>query len=324
MRAVIYGAGALGSVIGGFLAKAGHDITLVGRAEHMQAIRRHGLRITGIWGEHLIPDLRCRTTLEEATSPNSPDVVFLCAKSYDTAHALKDIACYFPRDTFLCSCQNGLGNVEQIAEYVGWEHALAARVIFGARIIAAGHAAVTVIAQPTALGFLRPSPHVPVAQHLAAIMDKAGLPTQYTENVHRLLWAKVIYNCALNPLSALLDVPYGTLAELAETRRIMNDVIDEIYRVARVMGVTLEPSTASEYQDFFYSALVPPTAAHYASMREDLRFRGKTEVDALNGYIARLGQQNQIPCPSNALLTHLIHAAEKVYDARKENIQNTY
>jgi 2-dehydropantoate 2-reductase len=145
---------------------------------------------------------------------------------------------------------------------------------------------------------------------MAAIMDRAGIPTVYTEHIATVLWSKVAYNCALNPLSALLDVPYGALLDASPTRAIMEDVIGELYAVGRAMDVRLDPADAEAYRRLLYEKLIPPTAAHYASMREDFRQRRRTEIEALNGAICRYGDQLGISCPANRMLTRLVHARE--------------
>ena len=143
-------------------------------------------------------------------------------------------------------------------------------------------------------------------------MNNAGLPTEYTDSIATVLWSKVAYNCALNPMSALLDVPYGSVAEGAESREIIHDVIHELYAVGHAMGISLEPETPEAYLDFFYKELIPPTATHYASMREDFRRKRRTEIDALNGAICRYGETVGIACPVNATLTRLVRAREQL------------
>ena len=119
MRLLIMGAGSLGSVVGGLMAKSGHEVTLVGRAPHMEAIRRNGLRITGIWGEHLVSNLTAATDTSACTSGNY-DLILVTVKSYDTAVAAETIAPLMGDETLVCSYQNGLGNVECLADAVGW------------------------------------------------------------------------------------------------------------------------------------------------------------------------------------------------------------
>ena len=317
MRILIMGAGSMGSAVGGFMAGAGHHVTMIGRPAHMDAIAARGLRVAGIWGDHCFTGIDTRTGAENLRAGDY-DAVFVTVKSYDTAAALEAVAPAVDEHTLVCAYQNGLGNMEQIAARFGAARTVGVRAIYGVRVTEPGAIAVTVIASPTALGVVRPGPGGPVdlsdtetrVRALAAAMDAAGLPTAYSDRVETLLWAKVAYNCALNPLSALLDAPYGRLPEIPEARRMMDAVIDELYAVGRARGVLLDPPDPDAYRDLFYTKLVPPTAAHFASMHEDFTRRRRTEIDALNGAIARMGDACGVPCPVNAWLTDLVHARE--------------
>ncbi|MGC8737373.1 MAG: ketopantoate reductase family protein [Candidatus Hydrogenedens sp.] len=311
MKILIIGAGALGSVVGGFMKKAGHDVFLVGRPEMVEAIQREGLYISGIWGNHHIPNLPIFTKVQEEWKGNI-DLVLLSVKSYDTEQAIRDILPIISNNTLVCSYQNGLGNVEKIAEFLGMKRTIPARVIFGSRILKPGFVQVTVIAEPTALGRLEQGPDESIVRNIAETMNKSGIPTIYTENIEGLIWAKVAYNSALNPLSALLDVPYGRLMETEETQIIMKNVIHELYAVAQKKNVPMIISTPEEYIQLLFYKLIPPTAEHYASMREDLKQGKKTEIDALNGAIVKIGKELHIDCPINGLLTNLIKAREKM------------
>jgi len=309
---VIMGAGAMGSALGGFMARGGHRVALVGRPAHMKAVSRNGLRITGIWGDHVVKNLLTATDPGEL-SIAEPDVVFITVKSYDTEEAVRAVLPRVGPATLVCSFQNGLGNAETIARFVGWERTVGARVIFGVRLKKPGAVEVTVIAEPTALGVFSPKAPLERVRDLAEAMDKAGLPTVFTDNITVLLWSKVAYNAALNPLSALLDVPYGVLLEAEESRAIMEQVVRELYAVAQACGVHLDPPSAATYIEKLFTKLIPSTAAHYASMREDFAARRRTEIDALNGAIVRLGKGHGIACPANDLLTKLVKSREKTY-----------
>lgn len=315
MRVLVVGAGAMGSAVGGFMRKAGHAVTLVGRATHMETIRARGLHITGIWGKHTVDGFDTRTDLADLQRGDH-DLIVVTVKSYDTGRVAQSIAPLVAEDTLVCAYQNGLGNADTIAAAVGWPHTVGVRAIYGVRVTAPGAIDITVIAEPTALGMMTPSPLESRAREAAEAMDAAGLPTVYSEKVATLIWAKVAYNSALNPLSALLGVPYGALAETEHTRAVMRDVIGELYAVADACGTPLKPSTPDAYFDFFLERLVPPTARHYASMHEDLQRARRTEIDALNGAVWALGRDHGVPCPANALLTRLIHAREHALGVR--------
>lgn len=309
MNILVMGAGAMGSAVGGFMAMAGHEVTLVGRALHINAIAQRGLHISGIWGEYRTSNLHTAVSIDLIPSQQF-DLIFIAVKSYDTEKAVISILPLLTGNTLVCSYQNGLGNAEMIANHVGWERTLGARVIYGVRITDPGAIEITVIAEPTAIGAYHNAVDGQRVRVAADAMNEAKLPTVYSENIQTLLWNKVAYNCALNPLSALLDVPYGELSKSYYTRKVMNDVVGELYTVAHAKKISLEPDSHEGYMTRFYEKLLPPTAAHYASMREDLRQGRRTEIDALNGAITRFGAEHSLSCPVNALLTALIHARE--------------
>ncbi|MBX7254903.1 MAG: 2-dehydropantoate 2-reductase [Candidatus Hydrogenedentes bacterium] len=316
MRILVMGAGAIGSVVGGFMAKAGHDVTLVGRGAHMDNVRGSGLRITGIWGEHQIRGIDART--QPPSKTDTPyDLILITVKAYDTHAAVEAILPLVSESTLVCSYQNGLGNAEVIAESVGWRRTVGARAIYGVVVKEPGWVEVTVIANPTALGVYSHETPEDRVREIVAAMDAAGLPTVYTDAISTVLWGKVAYNCALNPLSAMLDVPYGALLETEHTRTIMREIVNELYAVGHKMGVPLAPSTAEEYIDLLFHTLIPPTAAHYASMRADFVHKRRTEIDALNGAIVRYAAGLGIHCPTNALLTRLVHAREHALGVSK-------
>jgi len=316
LRILVMGAGSIGSAIGAFMGKGGHEVTLVSLDQaHLEAIGEKGLRITGIWGEHVVRGLRTRSDLE-GLRPGDFDLILVSVKSYDTAMATASIRPLVDEATLVCSYQNGLGNAERIAEAVGWERTIGARVIYGVRLPEPGCAEITVIAAPTALGVYSADAPADRVRAIAAAMNATGNPTEYTDAVATLLWAKVAYNCALNPLSALLDVPYGVLVETDHTLDIIREIIAELYAVADAMEVPMDPVTAEGYMEVFLKKLLPPTAAHYASMREDFVHRRRTEIDALNGCICRYGQAHGVPCPTNAFLTRLVRAREHALGVR--------
>ena len=311
MRVLVAGAGALGSVFGGFLRRAGLEVTLLGRAAHLDAIVRNGLRIDGIWGTHQVDGFAVAT--EPAALRGSFDLMLVSVKSYDTPAVAAAVAPLLAAGGVAISLQNGLGNVEALEAAVGVERTLGARVIFGAVVAAPGHARVTVFADPTAVGALAPGQQPErdaAARRWAETIDRAGVPTIATDCLAALLWAKVFYNAALNPLGALLGAHYGALPEHPESRALMDRVIDEAFDVARAENVVLPWASAADYQQEFYGRLVPATYDHRSSMLQDLERGRRTEIDAINGAVWRRGAARGINTPVNETLTRLMHAAE--------------
>jgi 2-dehydropantoate 2-reductase len=316
MNVLVMGAGALGSVFGGFLAKAGHQVTLVGRPPHMAAIRDRGLQVQGIWGEYSIDNLGTCTTTAEVPREDL-DLVLITTKSYDTEHAAREVLPLLSEKTLVISAQNGLGNVETISQVIGDHRAAAARVIFGVEAVAPGRVEITVYADNVMLG--SPSDRVDYKRILetAGVFTQAGIPTEATREIDKFIWGKVLYNCSLNALSALLEVAYGELGERVETREIMASVIQEIFAVAQRKGVGLAWTSPPEYEKLLLERLIPDTYSHHASMLQDVARGKRTEIDSMNGAITRLGEELGIPTPVNRMLTQLVKAKELVSKGRQ-------
>ena len=305
---VVAGAGALGSVFGGLLAHAGWPVVLLGRPEHMQAIARDGLRVEGLFGTHTVRGI---TTLSDAAALEGTfGTVLLTVKSYDTAAMVRAMAPHLAADGLLVSLQNGLGNLECATDVLGASRVIGARVIFGAELLGPGRVRVTVNAAPVLAGSPDPRDAVgtALAEKWARRFAEAGIPSGTTDNLLGELWAKVFYNAALNPLGALLGVPYGYLPDDPDARSLMDQVIDEAFAVARASGIALRWPDAGAYRADFYGALVPSTAAHRSSMLQDLERGRPTEIDAINGWVARRGAELGVPVPINTTLTHVIRA----------------
>ncbi len=306
-RILIAGCGALGSVFGGFLRRAGFAVTLLGRTAHLAAIESAGLRIDGLWGEHLVHGFAFARGARDLAGEF--DAALLAVKAYDTRAMAELIAPHLARQGVVISLQNGLGNVETVESAVGAERSLGARVIFGAVVPRPGQVSVTVFADPTAIGALRAGADPALdraARTWAARIDAAGVPAVHTDRLPALLWAKAFYNAALNPLGALLGVHYGRLPERPDSRAIMDAVIDEAHAVARAEAVELPWRDADDYRREFYGRLVPATHDHRSSMLQDLERGRRTEVDAINGAIWQRGAQRGIRTPCNEMLTRLM------------------
>lgn len=312
MRYLIMGAGALGTVFGGKLAQAGYTVDFLGRGAHFQALRQHGLQIDGLWGEvHLGP--------VAVPGPESRyDVVLLCVKSFDTVAAAQQVQGLIKPGGLVISIQNGLGNLEQLAQTCPGAHLVGARVIFGAKISRPGLATVTVYADQVLLGPWPPGPEPPRLGEVAVHLNEAGIPTRVVPDIIPYIWAKVLYNGALNPLGAILGKTYGELAAHPATCQLMVDLITEMYTVAAAKGVHLLQPTAAQYCRHFFNELVPPTAAHHPSMLQDLQQGRRTEIEALNGAICVYGRELGVPTPYNEAVCQLVRFLESQRRAIQE------
>jgi 2-dehydropantoate 2-reductase len=307
---LVVGTGALGSVFGGLLRNQGLSVTFIGKGEHFEKVRKDGIVIDGIWGEFHITSPDAYYDSDTCRIKDQFDVALICVKSQDTGEATEIAKSLLKPDGICISIQNGLGNVEKIAEVVGGKRTVGGRVIFGVEINKPGVATVSVYADKVLLG----EPFEPVNR---VIMEKtkldlnnSGIPTDITDNILGSLWAKSLYNCALNPLSAILNVSYGELAEDENTQKLMKEIIREIYEVAKAKKINMLKADAEAYIEHFFNSLIPPTREHHSSMYQDLRAGRKTEIEAMNKIIVRYAEEFNISVPVNRFVSQLINFKE--------------
>lgn len=296
MKLLIFGAGAMGSLIGGLLARR-HEVTLVGRGPHVEAIRREGLRIRGRTELHVRPH-----AVEDVSEADPPDVVIVTVKSYDTAEAARALRRFRTRGAFL-SLQNGLGNLDLLAE--GSVRVLGGVTYHGVTFVGPGevlHAGTG----DTVLGPFRGAT-LEEAGVIAAAFREVGLATQVTGDVRTVVWTKAVVNACFNPLTGLLRVRSGVIGRSPPLMECAETIVAEAVAVAAAEGVSLDASALLERVADVSAA----TAENRSSMLQDLEKGRRTEIDAINGAITRLGVRHGIACPVNRLLTLLVKAAEE-------------
>jgi len=312
MHILIYGAGALGQALGCMLAADGHRVTLVIRKRFIDTINRGGLHVGGIFGDYHIEAGRLSLTDSITGADGSSfGAILITTKSYDTAAAVSDLATLTDCSCPVVSMQNGCGNVELVEAAFGIDRGFGARVITGFEIVEPGHVTISVSADDIHIGSCRPGVIPEDAARIAGVIGASGLPCRAVKDVHQSLFAKLLYNTALNPLGAILGVNYGRLSESEGTMRIMNAVIAETFHVITAAGADLPWETAEQYQEFFYRALLPATYDHRPSMLQDLEHGKPTEIDAFAGYVSKSGKKHGIATPHCDMLAELIRFKEQ-------------
>ena len=184
-----------------------------------------------------------------------------------------------------------------------------ARLITGFRRPERHVSEVTVYTEPILIGSLQKEDPGDL-QEIADMITASGIACRLTDEVDKYLWAKMLYNCALNPLGAVLDVNYGTLTENEYSKEIMNKIIDEIFEVIKSSGYSTLWDSADEYKDIFYSKLVPDTYGHFSSTHQDIQRKIRTEIDSLNGKVIELGVKNNVDVTTNEIIYNLIKSIE--------------
>lgn len=303
MKILVFGAGAVGIGLSSFLLQAGHHVHLVGSEKTVLALQKKGLKRQGIFGSASFSpqQLVASSTLAES---KSYDYCLVCTKSFDTensARQLKADSTLADQKTPIVLCQNGWGNADIFTRFFPDKQVFNARVITGFIRPELHVVDVTVHAQPVHLGSLFQSDPTCLVD-LAEAFSQGGIPSAVTKDIGKDLWAKMLYNCPLNALGAVLQVPYGHLGENENSRVLMEGIIGEVFQVMQGLGYDSHWQSAGEYLKDFYGQLLPSTYEHESSMLQDIRAGKKTEIEALNGVIVREGKKMGINVSRNEII----------------------
>ncbi len=323
MKVLVLGAGAVGLTVAAKLSKI-CDVHAVCREQHAALIRNEGFRMTGIWGEGRFT-FSCG---ESAPEESKFDYVVITAKSIDTASICEQFAGLLA-DSEVASLQNGIGNEEIIAQYarrvIGgtiitgfeWRVTAEVRVTVSSypedREAVEGFLAelrVTVEAGPIRLGRF-PDGLDPAVLTLVDLFGQAGMRAEGSEHIRADIWSKTLYNCALNPIGAIAEVPYGELAHPAAWR-IIEGIVREAFEVVHAEGVHLPWSDADAYLHYLRTYQLPATASHHSSMLQDIQRGRRTEIEFLNGAVAARARGRKMDAPVNAVIADLIRFKETV------------
>jgi len=306
-RIAVVGAGAMGSLFGGLLAEGGLEVYLIDVwREHIEAVRKRGLKITGEGGERIVK-------VGAAVDPEEVgivDVVLVQTKARHTAEATRNARCLFGRDTVAVSFQNGLGNEEVIAGIVGREKVLGGETAQGSGMVEPGvirHAGNL----PSHVGELEGGISERV-RIIAATFTGAGLDTFASENIMKDIWKKLLANIGINAISALCNFRVGEIFDTPETRETILEALDEAALVAKAEGVEVNVEETKEVLDSITGK--GGTGSNRSGMLVDVLNKRKTEIDFINGAIVRLGKKHGIPTPVNKTLTAAVKGLECNFD----------
>lgn len=321
MKVAVIGAGAVGLGIGSGLSDRGVAVRYqVNRPAQCRALAEKGITRTGIFGDVHVPADRFEVSDSLESLVDDPaDHWLICTKSTTSPalasalaplwHAISQEREHAASPSIIL-CQNGWGNAEIYSRGIPKENIFNARVITGFERVDMTTVRVTVHADAIRIGSLY-GVDLSAVTPLCAAIGEGGIPCESSGEIARDLWAKVLYNALLNPLGALLGVPYGSLGERPQTRAIMEKIARETFAVMRAAGFETHWTSADDYLATFYADLLPPTASHQSSMLLDLRAGRRTEIDRLCGAIAELARAHGVPAPVNRALFELIRAAEQ-------------
>ncbi|MEW6668373.1 MAG: 2-dehydropantoate 2-reductase [Thermodesulfobacteriota bacterium] len=301
MRILVVGAGAMGCLFASYLKKAGHDVSLLEiLPDRVERINLQGIRVEGVRGRHTVkvPAYAVPPSIE-------PELAIVCVKAYDTLRAARDIREVLRQDTQVLTLQNGLGNVEILAEVLGGERVLGGVTAEGATLLGPGR--IRHAGQGSTI--LQAGPEV---EAVVAVFRAAGFQARAEARIQDFIWGKLLVNAGINALTAVTRLRNGRLPELEGSRQIMEAAVAEAVAVAKAAGVSIPfPDPWATVVEVCRN-----TAGNVASMLQDVLKQQPTEIAFINGAIVREGKRLGVPTPVNATLASLVTVIQETYQER--------
>ena len=298
-RVAVVGAGAVGGYFGGLLARAGAPVTMIGRPAFVDAVKKNGLFLDTLQFQEKV-HVEASSKIEAV---RGAEIVFFCVKTTDNAATARAIAPLLAPGALVLSMQNGVDNVEQIKAAVGID-ALPSVVYVAASVPEPGRV------KHAGRGDLVIGPRSEKTERIAALFSRANVPCRISENIEGELWTKLIWNCALNAVSALGHAKYGQITASGDAWKVVETAVYEVLAVARAANI--HPPGLEDPKAALAGALKIATqmAEALSSTAQDMN-RGKlTEIESLNGYVSRRGAKLGVPTPVNHALYALVKLAE--------------
>jgi 2-dehydropantoate 2-reductase len=310
-RIAVVGAGAVGGYFGGMLARAGAPVVMIGRSAFVEAARKNGL---------LLDTLQFKETLRveastELSAARGADVVLFCVKTMDTETTARSLAALLPSSATVVSLQNGVDNAEKIRA-AGLD-ALSAVVYVAASVPEPAHV------KHVGRGDLVIGPRNVRTENFAALFERAKVACRISDNIDGELWTKLIWNCALNAISALGRARYGQIAASEDARKVVETAVNEVLAVAAASRIQLPGVETPQAGLAGALKIATQMSGAISSTGQDLMRGKRTEIDSLNGYIARRGTELGVPTPVNHALYTLVKLAEESNVAKERSKEAT-
>jgi len=298
-RTAVVGAGAVGGYFGGMLARAGAPVMMIGRPAFAEAVKKNGLLLDTV---HFKESVRVEASTE-LDAARGVEIVLFCVKTIDNAATARSLAPLLSSNAMVVSMQNGVDNAEQIRAASGI-NAVSAVVYVAASVPEPGQV------KHVGRGDLVLGPREARTERVAALFEKAGVPCRISDNIEGELWTKLIWNCALNAISALGRARYGQIVASEDAKKVVENVVYEVLAVAH--AVHIQPPGLEDPKAALAGAFKIATqmSGALSSTGQDMQRGKRTEIDSLNGYIARRGAELGVPTPVNHALYTLVKLAE--------------
>lgn len=305
--AVVGGGGAMGGLFGGYLARAGCDVTLIDVSpQFVDIIKERGLAIKRSDGSKMNAKLSATVQPGELAPV---DLVIVFVKAHHTEAAIRSVASAIGPDTVVLTLQNGWGNSERIASIVGTERLLLGITYHSGTLIEPGVVGHTGSGR-TIVGELS-GQITPRLEAVAAALDAAGLQTVTSPTIVNEIWKKLALNCCLLPPAALARFETHELVRFEDMMKLMQGILAEVVSVASAIGLDLD------YAERWAAVegLAAKAVGGKVSMLQDVESRRRTEIETVNGAIVEAGLKSGVPTPLNQAMVWLIKSVQGKYMA---------
>jgi len=295
MRIAVFGTGGIGGYFGGRLAQAGEDVVFIARGKHLQAMRENGLRVDSIKGDFVIKPVQAT---DDPKQVGIVDVILVGVKAWQVPEAALGMRPMVGPHTIALPVQNGVEAPSQLAGILGAEHVLGG--LCGLMVFIAGLGHIRHAAVDPFIGFAeldnRPSQRV---EKLSQVFSKAqGVRVDNPPDIHVGLWRKFLFVTGVTGVGAVTRAPIGIYRSQPGTRKMLEQVAEEICEVAWARKIALPQDAVTKSMDYWDS--MPPEVT--SSIQRDIMNGRPSEIDALNGAVVRLGKEAGVETPVNAFI----------------------
>ncbi len=294
MNIVIFGAGAIGSLFGGILAK-NNNVFLIGRKNHIEQIKKKGLIIKGKTKKNI--KISAFENVEDILF--SPDLVIISVKSYDTENAVKKIKKIIDKNTFIMSIQNGLDNIEKIEKIMDKKKLFVCITTHGSVFYKPGVIIHTGIGKTTIGALVKNSFF---EQKLVDLFNLSGIKTKVSTNIMYDIWTKGVVNSVINPITCIFKCKNGYILKNPILEKLMEKICYESVQVANACGFNLV------YEDVLNltKEVIFDTSENFSSMLQSIQNDSKTEIDNINGVIFKLGEKYKLDVSLNKVIIYVV------------------
>jgi 2-dehydropantoate 2-reductase len=310
-KVAILGAGAMGTIFAAALAQGGMDVTLVDVwAEQIAEINKSGVTIEAHGSR---TNVRVKATSDHR-KVGKVDLILFLVKSTQTESAVRDCVPMMRKGSVVLSLQNGVGNEEKIAEFIGGENTMGGIISSpGGVVLSPG---VTLQSGEIKLGIAEFEGGITERlREISEALAKTGIEVEVEADVRALKWSKLIVNLATNAMSAITGLPNAALVQIDEVREVMIGAVEEGLAVSKKMGIRLqEPKTVTEY----VSSGTTHDPRHKSSMLVDIEMGRRSEIDYMNGVVVKYGKQYNVPTPINSTLVAAVKGLEYASAGKKK------